>query len=191
MILIIANILSFIGNTLFTLSSLFKSKRNILLLQSANHILAVISEIMTAAYSGMVQEAVSLIRNIIFLFAKAKNKMVELIITLTGVVIAVTVGIIINVLLSGNVWYGYLPIGGTIVYSTFVILAFMLNVSELKGEALIKIGLALNSILWGTYGLFVELYPILIFNGITLILCILSLIRIKIIKNKINENSEE
>ena len=66
-VFIIANVLSFIGNTLFTLSALLKSKRKILLLQSVNHILAIISEFMMNAFSALSQEAVSLTRNAILL----------------------------------------------------------------------------------------------------------------------------
>jgi len=184
-ILIIANILSLIGNALFTLSSILRNKKKILLFQSSNYILAIISEYMTKAYSGMVQEGMSLIRNIILLFVKSSNKIIKLIITLICVTIAVIAGILINIFLSGNVWYGYLPVLGTIVYSTAVILAFMINFSEINSELVIKIGLLINSFIWTTYGYFVMLYPIMIFNIITIILCIISFIRIKKIKNKI------
>lgn len=190
LVLIIANILSLIGNLLFTLSSILKNKKKIILFQSSNYVLAVISEYMTEAYSGMVQEGVSLIRNIILLFVKTEKKIVKLLITVLCVLVAVTAGIIINILKNGNVWYGYLPVIGTIVYSTAVILAFMLNVSELRSELIIKIGLFINSFIWSTYGFFVKLYPIMIFNIITIILCIISFIRIKMVmddENIINE----
>ena len=52
---------------------------------------------MTKAYSGMVQEAMSFIRNIILLFVKSKNKIAKLIITLVCVTIAVVAGILINI----------------------------------------------------------------------------------------------
>ncbi len=185
-VLIIANILSLIGNALFTLSSIFKSKKKILLFQSSNYVFAIISEAMTEAYSGLVQEATSLLRNIVLLFVKTNNKIIKLIITLFFVLIAVTIGVIINIIVSNNIWYGYLPICGTIVYSTAVILAFMLKISELKSEIIIKIGLIINSFIWTTYGFFVKLYPIMIFNIITIILCIISFIRIIIIIKKHN-----
>jgi len=60
MILIIANILSLLGNLLFTSSSIVKNKKKILLLQSSNYVLAIIAEFLTNAYSGLVQEAVSI-----------------------------------------------------------------------------------------------------------------------------------
>ncbi len=183
-ILLVANILSLIGNALFTLSSIFKKKRNILLMQSSNYILAVIAEYLQKAYSGMVQEGVSLIRNIILLFVNTKNKIAKLIITISCVCIAVTVGIIINYNSNGNIWYGYLPIMGTIIYSSGVIISFMIEMREIKSELIIKIALGLNSIVWALYGFFIQLYPILIFNIITLVLVIISIIRISIVLKK-------
>lgn len=183
-ILLVANILSLIGNALFTLSSIFKKKRNILLMQSSNYILAIIAEYLQKAYSGMVQEGVSLIRNIILLFVRTKNKIVKLVITITCVSVAVTVGIIINYKSNDNVWYGYLPIMGTIIYSSGVIISFMIEMREIKSELIIKIALGLNSIVWALYGFFIQLYPILIFNIITLVLVIISIIRISIVLKK-------
>ncbi len=193
-ILIIANILSFIGNLLFTLSSILKSKKKILLFQSTNHVLAIISEFMTNAYSGMVQEFTSLARNIVLLFVKREKKILKLIITIAFVIVAVVAGALINYFVSDNVWYGYLPIIGTIIYSTGVILAFMIKCSEVQAEFMIKLALLLNSIVWGLYGFFVKLYPIMIFNMITIVLCIISIIRIMIIHKQIRlerKKSEE
>ena len=190
-LLIVANILSLIGNFLFTLSSIFKTKKKIIICQSSNYVLAIISEYMTQAYSGLVQEATSLVRNIILLFVKSEKKIVKLIITISCVLVAVGVGIYINITQSGNVWYGYLPISGTIVYSTAVILAFMLNVDEIKSEIIIKIGLTINSVIWATYGFFVKLYPILIFNIITIVLCIISFVRIILMFKKEKEQNIE
>ena len=193
-ILIFANILSFIFNLLFTLSSILKSKKKILLFQSTNHVLAIISEFMTNAYSGMVQEFTSLARNIVLLFVKREKKILKLIITIAFVIVAVVAGALINYFVSDNVWYGYLPIIGTIIYSTGVILAFMIKCSEVQAEFMIKLALLLNSIVWGLYGFFVKLYPIMIFNMITIVLCIISIIRIMIIHKQIRlerKKSEE
>ena len=193
-VIIIANVLSFIGNTLFTLSSILKSKKKILIFQSTNHVLAIVSEILTAAYSGVVQEVVALIRNFVMLFVDAKNKIAKLIITIICVLIAVIVGILINYYLSDNVWYGYLPVIATVIYSTGVTIAFMVKMHELQCEFVIKVALIFNGILWGTYGFFVKLYPIMIFNVITIILSIISIIRIFIIHNqnkKIRREKEE
>lgn len=181
MILIIANILSFIGNLLFTTSSVLKSKKKILLFQSTNHVLAIISEIMTTAYSGVVQEVVALIRNFVLLFIDPKNKIAKLIISIACVVVAVVAGVLINYYLSDNVWHGYLPIIATVIYSSGVIFAFMVKMSERQSEFIIKSSLIFNGILWGTYGFLVKLYPIMIFNILTIILSIIAIMRINII----------
>ena len=175
-VLIIANVLSFIGNLLFTLSSILKSKKKILLFQSTNHVLAIISEFMTSAYSGMVQEFSSLARNIVLLFVKDDKKKTKLVVSLIFLVIAVVGGVLFNIFLSNNVWYGYLPICATIVYSSFVIFTFVKDMDERIAEILIKIGLIFNSIFWLTYGFFVKLYPVIIFNCLTLILSVITIV---------------
>ena len=192
-VLIIANVLSFIGNTMFTLSALLKSRRKILLFQSSNHVLAIVSEYLTNAFSAMAQESISLVRNFIFLFIKDNKKMLKFIISILLLVTGATLGVLLNIYLSDNVWYGYLPVLGNLVYSSFVILAFMLNVNELNSVLIIKIGLFVNSILWGIYGYFVMLYPILIFNAINTVFCVISFIRVMIIKKKVKNsiNNEE
>ena len=183
-VLIVANVLSFIGNSLFTLSALLKSKRKILLFQSGHYVLAIVSEAMMSAYSALAQEAVSLTRNIILLFLKIKNEIVKLVLNIICVIVAVTVGVLLNIFLNDNVWYGYLPIIGNIVYSFGVIVAFMIKDNPLKSEAFIKVCLLINSVLWAIYGYYVELYPILIFNIINIVFCIISIVRIIILSNK-------
>lgn len=183
-VFIVANVLSFIGNTLFTLSALLKSKRKILLFQSGNHILAIISEFMMSAYSALSQEAVSLTRNLILLFLNIKSEIVKLVLNIICVVVAVTVGVLLNIYLNDNVWYGYLPVIGNLFYSTGVVIAFMIKNSPLKSEASIKICLFINSVLWAIYGFYVELYPIMIFNIINMVFCIISMVRIIVLAHK-------
>ena len=65
MILIIANILSLMGNTLFTTSALLKSKKKILVFQNSNYILSTIAEILQKAYSATMQEMTAFFRNIV------------------------------------------------------------------------------------------------------------------------------
>lgn len=184
MVLIIANILSFIGNTLFTLSALLKSKRKILLFQSANHILAIVAEAMMNAYSALAQEAVSLTRNMILLFLNIKSALVKLILNIICVIVAVTTGVLLNIFLNDNVWYGYFPVIGNLFYSIGVIMAFMIKSNPLNSEAIIKIGLFINSVLWAIYGYYVELYPIMIFNIINTVFCVISIVRIIVLFKK-------
>lgn len=177
-LLIIANVLSLIGNTLAAVSAILKTKRNVLLVQSSNHFLEIIAQFMTAAYSGMVQEVLSLTRNVVFLFVKAEKKKTKLIISVLCVLAGLVGGIVLNVLLSGNVLYGYLPIVATTVYGVCVILSYTLKLETEKGELLLKSGLLFNVICWAIYSLFVKLYPGVVFNCISVVFCVYSIIRI-------------
>ena len=181
---IIANILSLIGNTLFTISAIVRNKRKLLLLQSSNHTLSIIAEYMTHAYSAMVQESVSLIRNSILLFIDEARVKLKAFITGICVIVAVSVGVTFNIIFNDNIWYGYLPILGNLVYAICVILGFLIKMKVENVELLIKSGLLINSVLWSIFGYCVKLYPIFIFNIINFILCLISIIRVIIIKMK-------
>jgi len=171
--LIIANILSFLGNTTFTLSSIFKKKNWILLLQSIAHILSSIAEIINKAYSGLVQEIASLLRDLVLVFVNKDNKLLKIIITLLFVVIGSVIGTVLNFKLNQNNWYDYLPILATISYTIFLIIS---EYSKKYQEVFIKVGLIFNSIGWIIYTLFYKLYPPTIFNSITIISSLVTIV---------------
>ena len=193
MILIIANILSLLGNLFFTTSSILKSRKKILLFQSSNYVLAIIAEFLTHAYSGLVQESISLIRNIIFLFININKKVLKLILTLICVISAIILGTIINIIFSDNIWYGYLPIIATVVYTFFIVLVFVVKFKDTTIEILMKFGMIINSIIWILYGYFIKLYPVILFNILNITLCIISIVFMIIIhktveRKEINKN---
>ncbi|MBO4472209.1 MAG: YgjV family protein [Clostridia bacterium] len=183
-VLLIANILSLVGNVIATSAAWLKSKRNILLFQSSNHVLEIIAQSMTAAYSGVAQEAVSLIRNISLVFIKSTKKTPKLIISVICLVVGLVAGVLFNIYLSDNVLYGYLPVAGGVAYGVFVILAFVLTLDALDAELLMKIGIIFNAICWSIYGVFIKLYPVMIFNGVAFVLSAVSIVRISIAKRK-------
>ena len=184
--IILANILSYVGNILFTSSSLFKKKTLIVTLQSINHVLSALADIIMKAFSGASQEALSLVRDFILLFIKEDKKTLKLVVSLICIALQILTGVLLNIFLSGNVWYGYLPVIGTIIYSTFIVWGYFLS-NPLNSEMIIKIGLIGNGIVWSIYGVYVNLIAITIFNIITIILCIISIIRILINKHQLKE----
>lgn len=179
-VLLIANIITFVGMTIATVAALFNSKRRVLLFQSVNHVLEIIAQFMTKAYSGMVQEIITLVYSVTILFVKSTKKAPKIIISAICLVTGLVLGVIINVKFSGNVWYGYLPIAAAAIYTLFVLIAFFADKDALKGDLLLKIGLLINMSLWGVYGVFVKLYPIIVFNGVALVFATISLVRIVI-----------
>ena len=177
-LLLIANIITFVGTAIATIAALFKSKRRVLLFQSVNHVLEVVAQGMTQAYSGMVQEIITLIYSVVILFVKSTKKAPKVIVSAVCLVAGLVLGVIINVLFSGNVWYGYLPIAAAAIYTSFVIVAFFADKDEPKGDLLLKIGLMINVTCWGIYGWFVKLYFVMAFNGAALIFAMISVVRI-------------
>ena len=183
-LLLIANILSLVGNVIATSAAFLKSKRTILLFQSSNHVLEIIAQLMTEAYSGVTQEAISLVRNVALIFIKDTKKAPKLIVSVVCLVAGLVAGILFNVFFSGNVLYGYLPVAGGAIYAVFVILAFVRDLDELNAELLMKIGILFNAVCWSTYGVFIKLYPVMIFNGVAFVLAVLSIARIVVAKRK-------
>lgn len=177
-LLLIANILTFIGSAIATVAALFKAKRRVLLFQSANHALEIVAQFMTKAYSGMVQEIITLLYSVIILFVKSPKKAPKIIVSALCLVAGLVIGIVINVKFSGNVWYGYFPIAAAAIYALFVIIAFFADKDEWKGDLLLKIGLLINVACWSVYGWFVKLYPVMAFNGVAVIFAAVSIIRI-------------
>jgi len=177
-VLLIANIITFVGMTIATVAALFNSKRRVLLFQSVNHVLEIVAQFMTKAYSGMVQEIITLVYSVVILFVKTTKKAPKVIVSAICLVAGLVLGVIINVKFSGNVWYGYLPIAAAAIYTLVVIIAFCADKDALKGDLLLKIGLLINMSLWAVYGLFVKLYPIIIFNCVACVFAAISLVRI-------------
>ena len=177
-VLLIANIITFVGMTIATVAALFNSKRRVLLFQSVNHVLEIVAQFMTKAYSGMVQEIITLVYSVVILFVKTTKKAPKIIVSAICLVAGLVLGVIINVKFSGNVWYGYLPIAAAAIYTLVVIIAFCADKDALKGDLLLKIGLLINMSLWAVYGLFVKLYPVIVFNCVACVFAAISLVRI-------------
>ena len=188
-LLLIANIITFVGTAIATIAALFKSKRRVLLFQSVNHVLEVVAQGMTQAYSGMVQEIITLIYSVVILFVKSTKKAPKVIISAVCLVAGLVLGVVINVLFSGNVWYGYLPIAAAAIYTSFVIVAFFADKDEPKGDLLLKIGLMINVTCWGIYGWFVKLYFVMAFNGAALIFAMISVVRILLSLKRRNQQT--
>ena len=179
-LLLIANIITFVGAAIATVAALFKAKRRVLLFQSVNHVLEIVAQGMTKAYSGMVQECITLLYNVVILFVKGSQKALKVTVSVLCLVAGLVLGVVVNVLFSGNVWYGYLPIAAAAIYTLFVILAFFADKEERKGDILLKIGLLINVACWSVYGWFVKLYPAMAFNAVAFVFAAISLGRILI-----------
>ncbi len=188
-VLLIANIITFVGSTIATVAALFKAKRRVLLCQSVNHVLEIVAQGMSKAYSGMVQEIITLIYNVVVLFVKSTKKAPKIIVSVLCLVAGLVLGVVINVLYSDNVWYGYLPIAAAAIYTVFVIIAFLTDKDEVKGDLLLKIGLLINVACWSVYGWFVRLYPVMGFNAVAFVFAAISVVRIALTMKRRKESA--
>lgn len=165
--LIVSNVLSFIGMTLFFISSFLKSKKRILLLQSSNHFLNSIGMSLVGRYSGASQDGVSLIRNIFLLLGK-NNKFL----TCFFISLAFGLGLTFNIIdfvVNANVMnfiMGFLPVLANLEYSIVILLP---NVKVPQ----IKMAMAVSALLWGTYSFYIGIIPNGVFN---VAICIASLV---------------
>ena len=91
---IIAIVISFIGNALFTLSSLFHSKKKIIATQSFCHGLNGAAQLMMGGYGGMIQDFTMLVKNFVLLFVDEARKKFILFINVVCIIVALVFGII-------------------------------------------------------------------------------------------------
>lgn len=197
-ILVLANVISFIGNALFTASALFKTKKRIIAFQTSCHLVnsvaaAIAIPVNPAAWSGLSQDATCFFKNIVLLFVDDSKKKLKLVVNIFFIIVALVLGIILTTTLGGAVWYGYLPIAGLFLYSIVATYVFWKDdLSKNKVEVLLKSFLIVNGICQCIYGMLVPLYPNTIFNAITIVLSIYSIIRIAItVKKQKNEEIKE
>ncbi len=143
----VATIFSTLAVIVFIVSVTFKNKNKILIIQVLSHILLGIGEFISKAWASIVQEVISIIRNILVYFHK-NTKLINYILIILGVLIGLYCG-----LMGQNTftpwkgwdpakWYGYLPVIANLEYS-IVVCNSKLNAKWLK------LALAISSWLWG------------------------------------------
>lgn len=158
---IIGNITSLIANLLDAYSATKKEKKNMLKIQCISVIFYVITNALLNAYSTVVQNLCSLVRN--FLAAKeTESKIVEYIIVL----VALVLGIYFNNL--GAI--GLLPVFGNVEYSICLFL-FKKNVRA------IKISYLICNICFLILNYFISNYVGLIFTFITVLTLIVEILK--------------
>ena len=175
---ILALVISFIGNALFTSSSLYHTKM----------VVGV-----ALASGGMVQDYTMLLKNFVLLFVDEAKKKLILFINILCILIALVFGIL-SVLLwaEDKGWFQYLPVAGMFVYSICSTYVFAKSgLSKNFIEVLLKSALIFNGICQCIYGILLPLLPNTIFNALTIVISVYSIIKIaiKVHKEKNNKDS--
>lgn len=144
---IAATILSTIAVIIFIVAATLENKNKVILSQSIAHIFLIFSEAVSGAWSSIVQDSISLVRNVCVYFKKNTNIVNIILITLGAMV-----GIYANLFtdnfftpwngLKIGQWYGYLPVIANLEYSVVVLK------KDIKVKW-IKLAFAISSCLWG------------------------------------------
>lgn len=172
--IIIGNILTALGMTLFFLSSFLKTKKKILIFQTGNHTLSSIGQLFLNQYSGAIQDFVSIIRNICIIFNK-NTKFLNYFFIILGLALGVGFNVWLNYNKTFDLIMGFLPVFASLQYSVIILLP---NVKVYQ----IKLSMILSCICWTIYGLIYLNYSMAISNFIILIANVVILIRAKINK---------
>lgn len=144
---IVATVLSTLAMVMFIVSAAIKSKKKVLINQSVAQVFLIFSETVSGAWSSIIQDVVSLIRNIFVYFKKNTNK-VNIILIVVGLVIGVYANVFSDNFFtpwkgfSFSPWYGYLPVIANLEYS-IVILKKDINIKW------IKLSFGVSCLLWG------------------------------------------
>lgn len=157
---IIVNVISGIAMIIFIIASMLKSKKKILSWQCVAHSMFVVIEIITKAWSSIVQETIGITRNLLTL-TKKNSKAISIILIVLGAVFGIAVNIIFKE--EGMPWYGswvgYLPVIANLEYSIVVL-------RKKSGVKAIKMSFAISSVLWGINFWFLGVYVSAIMNFI-------------------------
>lgn len=140
MTLIIANIISFIGSLCMIGSGAVKNKKHILIFQSLEMFLFVVSNIILGGITGIIINGASLLRNIVSYFDKMTKNLT---------IIFTIVIIIISLWLNNLGFMGLLPLFGTVVFTIFM---------NSKNINYVKISLGFSMLMWIIYDAYIGLY---------------------------------
>lgn len=164
---IIVNVLGGISMFIFAMTSIIKSKKLMLSLQSVSHSILIVTETMTKTYSSVVQEVISIVRNLCVLFKKdPKWLMILLLIIGTGA------GVTFAIILDGAKWYTFLPIIANLEYGICVV-DYHIN------ERYLKLSLVFSNLLWGIFFIMISVYTSGIVNLASSVSALISFILYK------------
>ena len=154
---LVSNILSGVGMLAMLASTALRSRRKILAVQSVNHALSMAACSLLRGWSGAVQEAVNLVRDLAILQFGKLNRFWQI------SFVAVTFA-------GGFQWYGLLPVLATALYSAVI-------VHPRCNARWIKASTAVCTMMWAVYSLFIRNYVYVLTNVITSASAVLFLLR--------------
>lgn len=159
--IIIANIIALIASLLMVYTGIIKRKERIVIVQTIQIGLSVLSNIILGGITGAIINAISCVRNILCY----KDKLGKLAKTLI-----IVSSIVLSLMFNNLGFIGILPIISAVVYTLFM---------DTKDIIKFKYLTIFIMFLWGTYDLYVKSYSSAVFDFMTIFANIFSIIKIK------------
>ncbi len=150
MLLIIGNIIAFIASIFMVIAGLLNNRKHILVVQTIQMSLFIISNIVLRGYTAVVVNAISIIRNLFAYKDKLSNNVTYILLGLT---------IIFTLIFNNHAFIGLLPLIGTIV--------FTLNVNN-KNITKLKLSLSFSMLMWLIFDLYIKSFSSALFDFLSM-----------------------
>ena len=158
---LIAQVLSLIGYTLMVITGYIKKEKKMLRTQDVQLLFIIAMGVLLNAFSGIIINTVQIIKNEIYLRGKL-NKYTKAAI--------VGLGIVMTLIFNNGGIAGWLPAVNLFIFTYF---------SGMGGAIGIKILIFITTCGWGVYDFSIKNYVGFIFDILTIISCIIGIIRLK------------
>ena len=158
---LIAQVLSLIGYTLMVITGYIKKEKKMLRTQDVQLLFIIAMGVLLNAFSGIIINTVQIIKNEIYLRGKL-NKYTKAAI--------VGLGIVMTLIFNNGGIAGWLPAVNLFIFTYFL---------GMGGAIGIKILIFITTCGWGVYDFSIKNYVGFIFDILTIISCIIGIIRLK------------
>lgn len=158
---LIAQVLSVIGYTLMVITGYIKKEKKMLRTQDVQLLFIIAMGVLLNAFSGIIINTVQIIKNEIYLRGKL-NKYTKACI--------VGLGIVMTLIFNNGGIAGWLPAVNLFIFTYFL---------GMGGAIGIKILIFITTCGWGVYDFSIKNYVGFIFDILTIISCIIGIIRLK------------
>ena len=158
---LIAQVLSLIGYTLMVITGYIKKEKKMLRTQDIQLLFIIAMGVLLNAFSGIIINTVQIIKNEIYLRGKL-NKYTKACI--------VGLGIVMTLIFNNGGIAGWLPAVNLFIFTYFL---------GMGGAIGIKILIFITTCGWGVYDFSIKNYVGFIFDILTIISCIIGIIRLK------------
>lgn len=164
--ILIGNSIALIGSILMAYTGIIKNKQKLIKVQTVQIGILILSNLVLGGFTGAIINFISMIRNIICY----KNKL-----GLKEKIIITILAVTLSILFNNKGIIGLFPVVAMVVY------VWLMNIKEIKR---FKLLLAFTMLLWFIYDMMIGSFTSAIFDMITLIASIVTVIEIKIKQSK-------